>query len=339
MDILKKNYGSIIKKARESKKISIRELARQAGIAHPQVIRSENERYALTLSSAMRITRVLGMPLDTLLANNIAALIPLSFENSKNIEETNNNQLTRRDLEILDQQNLLSTGRASTIIHELMKLFLLKKDPNLREETLMSLSVALEGVISIKRPKTLPTLNLPSTLPAVADFRYPSEYPFHTLQEIFYQKKAAILLDIGAYIRSDRTQKKISLRQLSQKTGLSHQGINQMEFHTAEKIRLEDIIKLDIALNAQGELLAFAWSVAEFYAGVYREKSRVAGVLIPYQAHEIHGIEKIVVLSRLFQYFFPDDATWLNKYKQLIKESSFANPNTNTKLAPMKKVE
>jgi DNA-binding Xre family transcriptional regulator len=106
------------------------------------------------------------------------------------------------------------------------------------------------------------------------------------------------------------------LQQLGDAVGLSHQGVKLLELQTAEKIKLEDILKLDVALDLQGELLDFAWEVAKFYAGIHRTKTKISDKLHPYQSFEIHGIEKLIVVSRLFQHYFPDNREWLDEYRK-----------------------
>ena len=318
--MLLSSYGQIIRDKRKRGNITIGELADLSGLTHPQVSRIENEKSSLTLNSAVRILQSLKMPLSPLLPEKIIDVMSLYFQ--KNIVKREFPEkyptLNFNDLVPLDDGGLFSSGKAEEVIRALLGRFVKDITSIADSEKTASISQLLYNYLANKKLTASSSLSvsLPPVLPEVANFRYPRRLSLENIRNNYLSGGVLIFLDIGAYVRQIRLSKKLSLQQLGDAVGLSHQGVKLLELQTAEKIKLEDILKLDVALDLQGELLDFAWEVAKFYAGIHRTKTKISDKLHPYQSFEIHGIEKLIVVSRLFQHYFPDNREWLDEYRK-----------------------
>ena len=89
-----------------------------------------------------------------------------------------------------------------------------------------------------------------------------------------------------------------------------------LETRITDKVKFMDIINLDKSLGLNGELILFSWRAAELYRGTTKIESRRKRIAYPMQASEIQVIEKLVVLSRLFLYYFPNNFEWLKLYRE-----------------------
>jgi transcriptional regulator with XRE-family HTH domain len=318
MHTLLKNYGLIIRSMREKKGLSVRKLAELSGWTHSQISYIENEKSALTLNAAVRISSSLELPLSAFLASKTIATMPLYFQKGAigrggDIEYS---CLNYNDIDALEVSDLFSSGKAGRVITQLLKYLVKSFESSLDDEKTSTLAHLLYNYVGVKELAKVPSLKLPQGFPDWNDFRYPSQLSLDDIRNNYLAGGALVFLDIGAYVRRVRLSKGVSLMTLGNTIGFSDQGIRKLENQTAEKIKLEDILKLDLALDLQGELLDFSWKVAGFYAGIHRTKTKRADKLIPYQSFEVHGIEKLIVVSRLFQHYFPDNKEWLDEYRK-----------------------
>ena len=327
MDSLIKNYGALIREAREQKKLSSRELAAIFGGTHAQISYIENEKVALTLNAAFRLAHSLELPLENLFAKEIVQAMPLHFQKSSIKKEIPKEHqcLNYNDIDFLDMSGVFSSGDFSGPMDEAIEFFVdevFDKDSRI-EPPLYKFIYSCLGVKDLeKRLIDLPPLNKESDKESDRigwiDFRYPRHLSFENIRNNYLSGGNLLFLDIGAYLNRIRISKELSLKQLGNSVGLSDRGIRKLEYQTPEKLRLEDVLKLDIALNMQGELLDFAWTVAKFYAGVYRTKSQRENGVRPFQTFEIHGLEKLTVLSRLYQHYISGDL-WLKELRRIFK--------------------
>ena len=318
MNMLLKNYGLAIRNERERKGLSARKLAELSGGTHSQISYIENEKSALTLNAAVRIFSSLELPLSAFLTDKTITSMPLRFQESAlgrggDVECFG---LNYKDIGTLDTSGLFLSGKAERVIVRLLGYLVNGFEPSFDDEKTSTLAQLLYNYVGVKELARVPSLKLTQGFPGWNNFRYPSQLSLDNIRNNYLAGGALVFLDIGAYVRRVRLSKGLSLMTLGNAIGFSDQGIRRLENQTAEKIKLEDILKLDMALDLQGELLDFSWKVGEFYAGIYRIKSERADKLMPYQSFEIHGIEKLIVVSRLFQHYFPDERKWLDKYRE-----------------------
>ena len=322
MDVILKKLGQIIKNKRKSKEFSLNQLAELSGGTASQISRIENEKAALTLSAAVRLLHVLDISLADILEPQTIESMRLYFKNKSTgqIVSENLNYLNHNDIDLLDMSRALSSGKAGEMILILLEDFIgMFKNADM-PWTSSELAHLFYNYLAVKELKSLPqdilSIKTANNFPKLEDFRYPKNISLDKLENIHLSNGTLILLDIGAYIRQSRYSRSLSLQALGDMVGFSNQGIRKLENQTPEKLRLEDVLRLDQALNLDGKLLSMAWETAKFYAGFYRTKTKTAGVLKPFQSFEIHGIEKLVVVSRLYQHYGAEaDSDWLKKYR------------------------
>jgi hypothetical protein len=108
----------------------------------------------------------------------------------------------------------------------------------------------------------------------------------------------------------------LSLRVLAGHLDISHQGVKLLETRTAEKLIFDKLVELDQSLNLGGNLIVFAWRATEIYTGALRIKSSRDKKLYPFSPNEIRNIEKLIVVSRYYQHFLPEDVSWLEWFRK-----------------------
>lgn len=322
MDAILKKYGQLIRGKRRANNFSLDQLSKLSSVDLSQISRIENEKSSLTLSTAIRIFSALDISLTDLLPKEVVDSMPLFFQKkSKKTDFQKNNlkYLNYNDIDLLDVSGLLGSGKAGGIITFYLEYLAEEADFCIKKTIhTVDLSHLLYNYLAVKdiqnTSENFSPFKAESSLELV-DFRYPRELSLENIRNIYKAKGALVLLDIGAYIQRTRYDQNLSLQGLGSAVGFSKQGIRKLENQTPEKIRLEDVLKLDQALNAKGELLDLTWETAKLYAGFYRTKTHISGNLQPFQSFEIHGIEKLVVLSRLFELYWPYTDNWLEGYR------------------------
>lgn len=309
--------GERIKNERLKKGLSVRALARLSGLVHSQISRLENNKSALTLVAYFQIVSALGLPFRSCLPGDVG-----SHFYDHIIDSTESDRqfifpcFNFNDLFMLDYHGLLKSAKAESVIIELLQRLIMAFDRSMPNPQVTSVAHLLYNYLGVKNIDIMSPLQLPSSLPKLFDFRYPQELKLDILKKIYFSGGVVIHLDIGAYVRQVRTSHGVTLKALGKEIGFSHPGVIKIETQTAEKILLKDLINLDIALGLKGELLALSWRVAELYSGVYRTGPTLPTTLKPLQSFEIHAIEKLIVVSRLFQHYFSDDDSWIVWYRK-----------------------
>lgn len=323
MEFLIKNYGTLIRNARKQRGLSSRELAQKFGGTHAQVSHVENEKVSLTLNAAFRLINALELSPEALCSASTIQAMPFFFQKNIRVREcpTNHKHLNYNDIDVLDVKGVFSSGDFAETVTEIIEFFIddmIPEDPPAPRYLYDFIYSCLAVKDLEKRLADLPPLSTDTTIDPIdwIDFRYPRFLPLQDIRNNYLAGGALIFLDIGAYLNRARIAKNLSLKKLGDLVGLSDRGVRKLEYQTPEKLRLEDVIKLDIALNLQGEFLDFAWTVAKFYAGTYRTKSRGKIGIKPFQTFEIHGVEKTIVLARLFQHYRKED-DWLKTLRLL----------------------
>jgi transcriptional regulator with XRE-family HTH domain len=299
---------------RKDNGLTLTELAQTSGLTHATLSRIETQSLQLTLFSAVRIMYALDLPWTELFIRGfIKPGLPIpEIYNSKNQQDIDFPCLLFSDLDVLDTSGLMKRGVASAVVKQLLILFIRKYAPKTEDErtgllasniyTLLNSPESYDGIAK----ELLPDL----------DFRYPEDFPPDRLRNIYLSGGVLTLLDIGRYARYLRETQKMSLRQVATSLELTHPALSSFESNPADRVKLNDLIKLDNALGLNGELVVFAWRTAELYLGVHRIKTGQTHTLQPWNQPEIQLIEKLITTSRLFQRYFPNDREWLDWYRR-----------------------
>jgi len=299
---------------RKQKGLTLTGLAQITGLTHATLSRIETQNLQLTLFSAVRIMHALDLPWIELFIQGFIKQdlsIPGIYRTSGQAGHDFPCFLFG-DLDVLDLSGLLRRGLAPAIVQRLLRLFIHKYDPEISDEKLDLLAANL--YVFLHSPDSddgLARQYLPNL-----DLRYPQDFPPEGLRNIYLSGGAMTLLDLGRYVRYLRETKKMSLGKVAALVELSRPAVGYFETNPGDKVKIDDLVRLDNALGLNGELVVFAWRTAELYLGVHRIKTGQVGTIQPWEQSEIQLIEKLITTSRLFQRYFPDDREWLDWYRQ-----------------------
>ncbi len=298
-----------LRENRKRRGMTLIELQAKTGVSNGQLSRLETGKSELTLFSAVRILHALDLSwsslyTDGVIEGNIKALVPYNDIGAKssNLRCPNFN-----DVDALADSGLIQTGKASEIIIGLIRLFLQKFDLRLDKYEFEHLSISLYAYIG---DINITSDGLPNALKKIT-FSYPMELDPNKLRGIYLDGGVLIMQDLSFYIKQLRKLKKLSLRGQAKAIDITHPALRALETRMNEKVKLIDIVNLDKNLDLNGELVLFSWRTAELYLGTTKNVSILTKIAQPRQSAEIHVIEKLVVLSRLFLCYFPDDFEWL----------------------------
>jgi transcriptional regulator with XRE-family HTH domain len=299
---------------RKQKGLTLTGLAQITGLTHATLSRIETQNLQLTLFSAVRIMHALDLPWTELFIQGfIKQDLPIP-----EIYQTPNQLgldfpcLLFGDIDVLDTSGLLRRGLAPAVVKQLLSLFIKKYDRSLGNEKIDLLAANFYSFLhSPDSNDGLARQSLPDL-----DFRYPQDFPPESLRNIYLSGGVLTLLDLGRYVRYVREMNKMSQGKVAAQIELSRPALGYFETNPGDKIKIEDLIHLDNALELNGELVVFAWRTAELYLGIHRIKTGQVNTIQPWEQSEIQLIEKLITTSRLFQRYFPDDREWLDWYRR-----------------------
>jgi len=318
-----------IRDQRIKKNFTVTQLADAAGISHAQVSRIENNKSEISLITLVRLFYALDIPFLSMFDNEELELGRFGYGISK--PNIYHKKYTGRpdsfeypcinfnDIELLDTQGIISSGKISEITLSLLQQFFQKFNmTDISEKQLNAITNIVYRCLGSKDElASRPLLLLPFPMPKSTDFRYPREFSSDNIRKIYLSGGCLISLDVGIYARRARLSDGLSLRRLARLTDISHQGIKFFETRTAEKLILNDLVRLDQSLNLGGDLVAFAWRATEIYTGTFLAKSNSDKKLHSFSSDEILEIEKLIVVSRFYQHFLPDDVSWLEWLRKI----------------------
>lgn len=303
-----------LKRIRIEKGLTLVELATRSGLTHGHLSRLETGRSQLTLLTAVRIMDVLDLSWTTLFTEGfIKKDLPIpDLYRSQDVEFFSFPCLNFNDIDPFAESQLLSTGKTSLIVIELLKIFIKNCKPNLEPTKVEMLATSAYPFLDSSDGDVFDFSEEVSDI----QLHYPENFAPEKLRKIYLAGGILILADLGTYIRHLREIKGLSLRQLGSLVQLSHPALRDLETKMSDKIKLNDLIQLDNALELDGELIVFAWRTAELYLGVHRIPSQRKKTIMPWQSHEIQPIERLIITSRLFQNYFPENSEWLNWFRR-----------------------
>ena len=168
-----------------------------------------------------------------------------------------------------------------------------------------------------ERPKNQE--DLLKAIPAPAN--YITDIGLETLQTLAGIDGVLITKDIGAYIYRARKRIGYSLRDASEHLSLTHAGVYKLERSHGDRITFADIVRLDDALNTQGELISFAWLVFKSHDQILQCKKDQGK-----DSRYINIVEGLITVSRLYQCFLPGEIFWPVALRQKI-HSYFPHAN------------
>ncbi len=300
MDETSQKIGIWLKNTRQSKNLTLPQLAHLAGLSHASLSRIENGASAVTLFTLVRIFYAFNYYFTALyddLGLPNLNLPPISDKARESLDDYPS--LTITDIEDFVALHAKKPAAASQIIEKML---------DVKSVDLLN----LEGL--------LPQENLRQIFQQYVNWEY-TEYPpitLDTYRNIYWSGGVMTMTDLGNYIKGCRVDQGLSLNKLGKDVNLTHGGLSKFEKDISEKVKFVDLLNLDQALSLGGELLAIAWRVADLYTGVMRIKSlRLRGIEPPvaWTDEQIKWIERLLLVSRSYQHYLPGDRKWLKDFR------------------------
>lgn len=317
MDTEVQSIVNWIKDARKRMGLTLTELGNQTGITHSQLSRIENGVSALTLFSIIRIFYGLNYSFTSLYSENIidskSPLPSIYLEEKK--ESYQFPVLKFSDIDSF-VHFILYRKIARDFVAKWLRHFI-EIHTSWTEETidvLMDEAITLLAHPSVDNRQGSQFENL----------CYPIDISIEKLKNNYLSGGVLLMKDIGAYIRTQRLEKNISLRALSSQVDLSHPGLSKLESDMSDRTLFSDILKLDRALGTDGELVALAWRAGELYLGAHRIYERKEYPL-PYSTREMEWIERLFIVLRIYQHYDLLDDTIL--LVNDLRKNAVPNPN------------
>ncbi len=307
-----------LKENRKRQDLTLTELSLKTGINNGQLSRVETGSSSLTLFSAVRIMHVLNLSWSSLFSEGLIDEEARGLPIYKNAKPPNLECLNFADIDALTASGLIKSGKASEIVVALTKMFIEKFELLLSVDRLTFIS---KGLYSYLGNTIKTTHGLPRELANIS-FSYPNEMDPKVLREIYLAGGVFIMQDLSFYIKQLRQSKKISLREQAKAIDMTNPALRALETRMNDKVKLDDIINLDKKLELNGELIVFAWRTAEFYMGISQIASKLERKVYPREIMDVQLVEKLIVLSRLFLYYFPTDFEWLHWYRKRYRKNS-----------------
>ena len=306
-----------IKDARKNKGLSLTALGNRAGLTHSQLSRIENGVSALTLFSLIRILYAMNYSFTSLFSEKIIdSIFPLPSIYLE--EETEAYQYPVLKFSDIDSfvHFILYKKNAINFIAKWIKYYL----QNYTSWTDETIAVLMDEAITLL---TLPSVDNREGS-QYENICYPIDIGIEKLRKIFLSGGVLLMRDIGAYIRNQRIASNLSLRALSSMIDFSHPGLIKLESNIGDRTLFSDILKLDRALEVDGELVALAWRAGELYLGAHRIYERKEFPL-PYSTREIEWIERLVIVLRIYQHFDLQNDTFI--LVNDLRNIALPNPN------------
>jgi transcriptional regulator with XRE-family HTH domain len=292
MENLSNRIVEWLKYVRETRDLTLVELGEQSGLTHAQLSYIETGKSELTLFSFVRILNAFNYSFTSLYSENII-----------------NNQIPIPNIYLQEDKELFEyptfkIGDVADFVHfavyrkkakdfliPWLKHFVI----NHQEWTEKAVSTLLDEALTLL---TLPPSEREENS-LFKDLCYPMELGINKLRQIYLSGGAMILQDPGTYIHEKRALQGISLRNLSEKVSLSHTSLARLEKGFSNRTLFSQVVNIDQALEAEGDLVAIAWRAAETYLGI----GRTYEPNTPYNLDQLEWIKRLIILLRIYQHF------------------------------------
>lgn len=292
----KDHIGSWLKEKRTEFGLDTHQLADLAHIGQSQVSRIETGNSSLTLNTLISISWALNIDAEVLASE---ASTPKVIERKPVVRTRSGltNRLFSYDLEAL-----------------FFKYFL-EQDENLlafltlhfREAYLAASKGRLVDFDDIQK-QVRHAVVLGQKIPP------PKNTPVERLWDYYTEGGVLTLDDAAAYLTLSRLNAKMKLETLSAATGIAQSIISRIEQGQTERLALEDITKLDAALNANGKIFSMFWHALEFQLGISRNRFYIYGSGMSPFAWQAYPLADVFVkLARWTELY--TSLTWLKTFR------------------------
>jgi len=309
MDEVSQKTAAWLKRTRQEHGLTLPQLAYLAGMSHASLSRIETGSSAVTLFTLVRIFHAYHYTVAAIYDDlGLPSWNPPAYKDPQ-VEEVVNDYPS---LKVPD-------------IEDYIRFY--ESTPNLAPQLIPRL-IATEAIQAIDRLPSSVSKEQKQELVSLFDRYHDKEYAEYppisllTYRCIYLSGGALTQKDMGLYIKGCRLARGLSLRQLANQVGVSHPGLAQLEKATSDRTKVVDLLNLDKAFGLNGELLAFAWRTAELYTGVMRHQSwKQRGIEPPigWTDEQIHLFERLLLITRLYQYYLPEDREWIKDFREQVQ--------------------
>jgi len=254
-------FSDLLKNNRLRLRKTIEELSESSDLAMSVISRLENNLSQPTVLSLVKLAYAL-----TIKSGEVSASLGFQDIFGRAINEPKPN---REDMPLFigDIEAFLAffnwdVDKAKSYIYSAYEKVVCTANPNLPADELREL--AWDSV----KNATFPTSNLYTPLP------YPSVIDPEYIKIALIDGGILTFPDVGYFIRENRVSANLSLRDLSNKTNISFNTISRLERGLIDRLFLNEIIKIDAALDSKGLIFNMFWAAGEFHSGVIRNKLR-----------------------------------------------------------------
>jgi len=282
------------------KDVSMRLLAERTGVDCGTISRTVRGKTEISLTTAFRLCRGLGLSAPAFFVDWQKKTLP-----GQQPECFGERSLTRRDIQRWLECILEGQQRTREFLLAALNLIMLKEG---RCVIPPSRCVQPFGMADMEkllwdlpcfRFELLPPLQHDAIMASIGD--------------IYRQGGVLLPSEIGAYVRSQRTCKGLSFKQLATQSDLPVSLLESIEQEgLVRRIKLCEVLRLDAGLQREGELFAMCWwELAE------RSAFECAWVDSACADHTRslplrHALVSLLVgVGRWLQYIYRDDVTWL----------------------------
>lgn len=253
------NLGTNFKNIREEKKIERNEIAYKANIDLSHLSRIENNQTQPAAPTFVALCNALVITTEE--AYNLLSTHDISdiLSNEKpplpsRQRPSSPGTLVKDDILIfLDLLEDLY-GEAINLLSDLISLIIPKDDEN---KISYQTSILFDMLFDMSRIEL--------------QVKYPDINVLERIDNIYFNEGVFTLTDAGHYLRALRNEKKLTTQEVSLKSKVSVSTINRVENAKTERIRIEDIWKIDQGLKERRKLFTIFWHAYEFYNDLIKD--------------------------------------------------------------------
>ncbi len=311
----KKNLGQWLKSKRLELDLNIRELAKASELTIAQISRIENGLSGITILTLVKFCRGIGVGgggfSDEFDLHSVVKLT--ASQQFNNLDENKKEKFSSKDVIAFVNFLIKETKYANDLLLQWLS-------ESIAEYQYVSIHAAEEEAIGYIE-------NIFNDPQSELAFPYPEHIKTETLDSLLHPQAVMTFQDAGNYIRATRRKFNTSIEVLAQDTGISFSTLSNLERGVMERIKLNDILKLERVLNGKGRIFVIFWLAAEFHSHVWKYEDDYVGR--QWRKEEFLLAKILVKIVRWRQAIFPDDQTWLYKFRKDNKayyELSLDNP-------------
>jgi len=294
MDKISYSIGKWIRKLRMDQGLTSPVLAKEIGINQASLSRIETGRSDITVFTLKRVLNALDLPFSELQKQGVVNY-PYRDPDTYFVPfRLTSPPLPGLTLDDVREYAKLSPEKRQTALVTLYKKFADLSYPD-------AIAKRIQG---------------PETLPSPIEYIY--EIKIETLEQAAAANTVLILSDVGSFIYQRRKSLPFSLynayQDKSEDLPFSYASITRLEQNFNKRVIVDEMIKLDQVLQAQGELFALCWHAMGDYLELLK--------LQPSDKTEkdwLAETDTLVSICRLYQIALPGMIHWPDDFRNTIK--------------------